>query len=289
MSQLSLFLFSFLLISVLSLNDYILTNVIYNSERTVLTAELKYTSELPFNVTKYKIDPLQNATSIKLIKELKLTVELQCDSILHYVITDANQNRFKPNLTDANYNVEKEKCFHNLNLNDIGFLISKENTPFSFELRSQSEPYYLVGKRNCLFSDTLIVFDTSLTSDLLFGFGERNTNFKLNQGRYTIWPNDTTHTYRDMLTGGYNLMGQQPIGLHKAKNGKFLGLIFMNVNPQDVVIKHTVDNPNFNTNLEHRTIGGIIDYYMTIANTADEAILNIHRIIGRPIMPPLWG
>ena len=186
MSQLSLFLFSFLLINVLSLNDYILTNIIYNSERTVLTAELKYTSELPFNVTKYKIDPLQNTTSIKLIKELKLTVELQCDSILHYVITDANQNRFQPNLTDANYNTEKEKCSHTLNLNDIGFFISKDNTSFSFELRSQSEPYYLAGKRNCLFSDTLIVFDTSLTSDLIFGFGERNTNFKLNQGRYTI-------------------------------------------------------------------------------------------------------
>lgn len=49
----------------------------------------------------------------------------------------------------------------------------------------------------------------------------------------------------------------------------------MNVNPQGVVIKHTVDNPNFNTNLEHRTVGGLIDYYITIANTVDEAILNI--------------
>ena len=104
MSQLSLFLFPFLLLSVLSINDYILTNIVYNEDHTALTANLTYTSEIPFDVTKYKIDPLQNATSIKLIKELKLTIDLQCDSILHYVITDANQNRFKPNLTDANYN-----------------------------------------------------------------------------------------------------------------------------------------------------------------------------------------
>ena len=107
MSQLSLFLFPFLLLSVLSINDYILTNIVYNEDHTALTANLTYTSEIseiPFDVTKYKIDPLQNATSIKLIKELKLTIDLQCDSILHYVITDENQNRFTPNLTDANYN-----------------------------------------------------------------------------------------------------------------------------------------------------------------------------------------
>ena len=289
MSKLSLLLFSLLFLNAFAINDYIITNISYNKDRTALAADLTYTSQKPFDISSYKIEPLQNATSIKLIKELKLIVELQCDSILHYVITDKNTNRFQANLTDSKYNDEKDKCTHNLNLNDIGFVISKENTPFSFELRYQSQAYYTLSKRNLLFSDTLIVFDASLTSDMLFGFGERNTNFKLNEGRYTIWPNDTTHTYRDKLEGGYNLMGEQPIGLHKAKNGLFLGLIFMNVNPQDFVIKHTNDNPNFNTNLEHRTIGGIIDYYLTIANTADDAILNIHRVIGRPAMPPLWA
>ena len=127
-----------------------------------------------------------------------------------------------------------------------------------------------------------------LTSKYIFGFGERNTEFRLSTGKYTIWPNDTTFTYRDKKNGGYNLMGHQPIGLHKTKNNLFLGLIFENTNAQDFLINSHWFSP-YPYSIEHRTIGGIINYYITIGNTPDEAISNLHQIIGRPQIPPFWS
>ena len=269
-------------------NEYIISNITYNKDKTSVTAELTFNSS-SLNITHYNIFPLKNESMIKLIRNLSLEIYIECDSILHFIIKDKQKQRFTPNVTDTNYLKYKDSCKHNINFNELGLILSKENQIFSFELRDNNHSYYSLNTNNFLFTDTLIVFDSSLTTNLLFGFGERNTNFKLDYGRYTIWPNDTTFTYRDNKTGGYNLMGHQPIGLHKTDHGLFLGFIFMNTNAQDFIINSLQNNTKFNTNLEHRTIGGIIDYYITIGATADEAIANIHKVIGRPTIPPFWA
>ena len=41
--------------------------------------------------------------------------------------------------------------------------------------------------------------------------------------------------------------------------------------------------------LEHRTIGGVIDYFITINDTPDMALISLHDIIGHPILPPYWS
>ena len=38
--------------------------------------------------------------------------------------------------------------------------------------------------------DNYINFQSELTSDKIYGFGERSHDFKLNEGLYTIWPNE---------------------------------------------------------------------------------------------------
>ena len=125
--------------------------------------------------------------------------------------------------------------------------------------------------------------------------------FNLEVGKYTTWPNDTTTTYKDKGTGGYNLMGHQPIGLHRTKNGKYLGFLFMNINAQDLIINKTDgkfknneiytnnDKTNYNYYMRHITIGGIINYYITLGDTPEEALMEIHKIIGRPALPPFWA
>ena len=270
-------------------NQYIISNIKYSKDRTSVMADLSFNNPSSFNISKYGIHPLQNATSINLITQLSFSVSLECNSFLHFRITDKNKQRYEPNITDYEYISNYFTCDSNVNLDDIGFVLSNNYEPFTFELHHNNVPYYFLNKYNFLFSDTLIVFESSLTSNLIFGFGERNTNFILENGRYTIWPNDTGYTYEDKKNGGYNLMGHQPIGLHRAKNGMFLGLLFMNTNAQDVVIRPLKNSKYFTTNLEHRTIGGIIDYYITFGNKPDEAIANIHKIIGRPTMPPFWS
>ena len=48
-----------------------------------------------------------------------------------------------------------------------------------------------------------------------------------------------------------------------------------------------IDN-EFKYFMRHITIVGIINYYITIGDTPEEALLEIHKIIGRPCLPPYW-
>ena len=41
--------------------------------------------------------------------------------------------------------------------------------------------------------------------------------------------------------------------------------------------------------IRHITIGGIINYFITFDDTPEESILEIHKIIGRPALPPYWA
>ena len=195
---------------------------------------------------------------------------------------------------------EFKKCGQKLTLDDIGFTLSRIKEPFYFNLKDKfGNIYYHFDGSNFLYTDTLIIFDQLLTTKYIYGFGERNYNFNLDPGRYTIWGNDTTYTNRDQKDGGWNLMGHQPIGLHRTKSGKFLGLLFLNANCQDIVINTISEKRNnkyidininhFSHYLRHLTIGGIINYYLTLGETAEESILGLHTIYGHPTIPPFWG
>ena len=278
---------------IITLNFYFIESIEYSNDKTSLIANVTFDSKKKFKIAHYSISPLQNK-NIKIIKKLQLQVNISCDGIFHYKIIDREKQRFEANLTDEDYIKYIKTCDKTkYNLDNFGFEINKVGQRFEFKLKYNNEIYLYFNKNNFFYSDNLIVFDQELTNDLIFGFGERVLDFKLGLGKYTIWPNDTTFTYTDERTGGYNLMGHQPIGLHRTEKGLYVGLVFLNTNAQDVVIQ----KPNIlsyltfskKVSLEHRTIGGIIDYYITVGKTADEAISKIHKIIGRPAIPPFWG
>ena len=46
---------------------------------------------------------------------------------------------------------------------------------------------------------------------------------------------------------------------------------------------------DFSHILRHLTIGGIINYYLTLGDTAEESILGMHKVYGHPAIPPFWG
>ena len=159
---------------------------------------------------------------------------------------------------------------------------------FSFRLMTQEneEFFYFSTKDNFIFSDTYINFESKLTSDNIYGFGERTHDFKLNDGVYTIWPYDCGGTKYDDGKGGMNQYSHQPIGLHKTKfENLWLGFVFLNTNAQDVVIRSDKDN----TYLSHKTIGGIIDYYIIVNDSPEEIIKNIQTLLGIPPLPPFWS
>ena len=284
------------------INDYIIKNVVCGKDRKDVAVDLEYDKTKIFNIKDYNINQVRPNSNIKLIEKLTFHARALTPKIFQFLIVDKNSARFMPPLLDPEFKLKllKEKTNENniFNLDDIGFeLTGLINEPFSFKLKEQKtkEDIYFFDGANFLYSDTLIMFDQLLTTKYIYGFGERNFEFNLDVGKYTTWPNDTTTTYKDKGTGGYNLMGHQPIGLHKTKNNKYLGFIFMNINAQDLII-NTVDdklknkeNSLFKYYMRHITIGGIINYFITFGDTPEEAILEIHKIIGRPALPPFWA
>ena len=296
---LALFYFSF---SSKTENDYVIQNIIYNNLKTKAAVEIKYNKEpSSFSILDYELEKPRAQATIKLITNLVFEFTIECDKIFHFTIRDKFNQRSEPDFfLNENMDEEFKKCGKKLTLEDIGFTLSKENEPFYFNLKDKNgDIYYHFDGANFLYTDTLIIFDQLLTTKYIYGFGERNYNFNLDPGRYTIWGNDTTYTNRDKKNGGWNLMGHQPIGLHRTKSGKYLGLLFLNANCQDVVINtiyskkehkyENIDINNFSHYLRHLTIGGIINYYLTLGDTAEESIIGLHTIYGHPTIPPFWG
>ena len=283
-------------------NDYITESITYNKESTSVKVNIKYNKEpSKFSILDYNIEKPRVNAPIKLIRNLIFEFSIECDKIFHYTIKDRDNPRSEPEFyLNEDMDQEFNKVGKKLTLENIGFTVSKINEPFYFSIKdSNGNIYYYFDGANFLYTDTLIIFDQLLTTGYIYGFGERNYNFNLDIGRYTIWGNDTTYTNRDKKNGGWNLMGHQPVGLHLTKFKKYLGLIFLNANCQDVVIsdiktklENTYNNININEFshiLRHITIGGIINYYITLGENAEEAISGMHSIYGHPAIPPFWG
>ena len=172
------------------------------------------------------------------------------------------------------------------NYGEHGKKYNVENFTFRLMTQENEEFFYFSTLDNFIFSDTYINFESKLTSDKIYGFGERTHDFKLNEGIYTIWPFDCGQTKYDDGKGGMNQYSHQPIGLHKTKyDNLWLGFVFLNTNFQDVKIH----SENDNTFLTHKTIGGIIDYYIIVNDSPEEVIKNIQTLLGIPPLPPFWA
>lgn len=183
---------------------------------------------------------------------------------------------------------ENEKDYDEEEENDENYGKKYVVEDFSFRLMTQDneEFFYFSTKDNFIYSDTYINFESKLTSDNIYGFGERTHDFKLNEGIYTIWPYDCGGTKYDDGLGGLNQYSHQPIGLHKTKfENLWLGFVFINTNAQDVLIRSDKNN----TYLTHKTIGGIIDYYIIVNDSPEEVVKNIQTLLGIPPLPPFWS
>ena len=240
-----------------------------------------------------KTHQLIDEKNIKIIKELNISLNIEHSKYVHLKITDLNKKRW-----EVPQELLNEDYFKTINLKNstrnfkINYL--QTNKDCSFELYFESRENGKINKhifysfditKNFLYSNNYINFESHLTSDDIFGFGERIHHFKLKEGIYTIWPRDQKNLYDDGQ-GGKNLYGHQPIGLHKTKyKDIWLGFVFLNSNAQDVQIR----KKETETILSHKTIGGIIDYYIIVDNSPENVIKDIHYLIGIPIMPPYWS
>jgi len=254
------------------------------------------------NLKSFSSNQLRNPQNIKLIEKLEITLDLEYKNFVHLKIKDASMKRWElpesdvlnkdylNNKQNNTLSASKNSSIITSNLFNIELNIENKKNEFSFKLINDEslEFYSFSTKKQFLYSDTYINFQSKLTSDNIYGFGERTHDFKLNKGIYTIWPHDCGGTKYDYGDGGNNQYSHQPIGLHKTKfKNVWLGFVFLNTNAQDVVISN--EDNNSNTYLTHKTIGGIIDYYIIVNNSPEEVVKNIQFLLGIPPLPPYWS
>lgn len=205
----------------------------------------------------------RNPQNVKLIERLEITLDLEYEKFIHLKIKDPNNKRWevpendvlnqyylkdlidnKSSLTRYSKILDSEEFYieflSNKNV-DEDFQDKRDINPFaqdykfnnthdfSFRLMKNDNQqfYYFTTSENFLYSDTYINFGSKLTSDNIYGFGERTHDFKLNEGIYTIWSYDAGQTLYDDGKGGFNGYSHQPIGLHKTKyDNLWLGFVF---------------------------------------------------------------
>ena len=280
-------------------------------------------SEMDLN--SFSSPQLRKPENIKIVNKVEMSLSVEYDKFVHMKIKDAENPRWEVPETDIlneDYLSAVENNRVSLSIYSryvdsktfyVEFLSNKYSDEqdfdhfrdidmikeekldhldeFSFRLMTNEEnQFYLFNSsENFIFSDNYINFQSVLTSEKIYGFGERNYPFKLKEGLFTIWTQDQSGTHPDMGLGGGNLYSHQPIGLHKTMyEDLWLGFVFLNTNDQDVKIsKRNITSNEYN--LEHKTIGGIIDYYIIVDSSPEEVIKNIQFLLGIPSLPPFWS
>ena len=288
---------SFLLLVILSIsvgctNNYRISNAKYTEEGRVFIGTLNF--EGSFSPDNYDIDwTYKESDLLKPIEKLSLTISLECDKYLHIYITDAAEQRWEHPLSISDSYKQKIKtCSQTKSLKDFGLTINEEpNEPFYISLTNPetNELIFTTENTDFIFSDVFITFAGFFTTNDVYGFGERYHELKLGDGKFTMWPNDTSGIHEDPGVGGYNAMGIHPLGFHRTAKNTFVGLLFNNINAQDLIIKSNYRESDNHVLIEHRTIGGVIDYFITLNKTPDEALISLHDVIGHPTLPPFWS
>lgn len=154
--------------------------------------------------------------------------------------------------------VPKAKSDFKYRLSSSDFQIRKDK--FSFSLGQDFGP--VLGKellidtddRAFIMQDKFIQLDMKVATQKIYGFGERQREFTLGEGAYTMWTNGQETPYDDG-TGGKQIYGVHPFCLIKAKTrDRFFGIFFRNSNAQAVVITH--NQTDGSANLSYMTTGG---------------------------------
>ena len=268
------------------------------SDNGILSGDFSFDEKkLPLNTSNYESKQMRHPESLNdmLIKKININLKIEYEKFVHVKITDSNnKNRWEvPSdiiSNDYKYNLYKNINDKSSSSSIYNLILSNTTDIFSFELRDNNNNiFYTFSNDTFLFADRFINFESILTTDYIFGFGERYHNIKLDKGIYTIWPNDTGGIIQDDGKGGKNGYSHQPVAIHKTSvENIWLGFVFLNSNNQDVIIKDYNQEQGL-ISLQHKTIGGIIDYYIIVDSSPEEVIKDIQKLLGSPFLPPYWA
>ena len=173
-------------------------------------------------------------------------------------------------------------------MDGVGFTMSNDTQNFDFKFVDPLSKDATIdnSKRSLIFTDKYLEIGFTLPSHILFGLGQHNSEFILNEGEYTMFNRDQPGSPEAKGEGNEHLYGTHPFVMAKTKDNKFVGVLLYNSNPQQVSIRHSSSGRSLVT---FKTIGGILDLYYFSADTADGIIRKYNWLVGKPILPPFWA
>ena len=182
-----------------SVNDYLLQKGEFIDElKSNFRGELSYNGT--FSPSDFENVNFQNPNSLTPIQTLSISIDLECDEIIHIKITDKDNKRWEsPYTISESYTSKVAECKNTKSLEDVGFYIySVIGEKFYYYYHTDDDNTILTSENSrFLFSDNFILFGHYLTSNFVAGFGERYHDFNLGDGLYTSWPNDTSGIHPD--------------------------------------------------------------------------------------------
>ena len=232
-----------------------------------------------------KFIPRMKNKPSNIIPSLLLQKEVTFDSandIFHIRIIDPKRKHYR---VPQNIFVSQQEDFSDIHSN--GYVINDPKNPMNFKIKNKNNnTIFSFISENLVYSKFYISFSYSLTTDQIFGYGERVHNFKLSPGMYTIWLKDLATPNDDGL-GGKGLYGHHPFILNRVNDGSFIGILFVNTNAQDLIISKPYDDGT--VDLNQITIGGEIEFFIFRGQTPNEVISKYQSKIGFPNLPPFWA
>ena len=179
----------------------------------------------PFDPKKFDSKQMRHLGRLNdmIIKKININLQIEYNKFIHIKIKDSNdKDRWEiPSDIigkDYQYNLHQNIKESPSSSSLYNLFFSNQSDVFSFELKNKKdETFYTFSNDTFLFTDRFINFESILTSDDIYGFGERYHNIKLGTGVYTIWPNDTGGIINDDGKGGKNGYSHQPVAIHKSK------------------------------------------------------------------------
>jgi len=137
-----------------------------------------------------------------------------------------------------------------------------------------------------VFSDKYIQLDLQLPSQKIYGLGERNREFTLTEGTWTMWANGQ-ETPHDDGTGMKQTYGVHPFALVQTKvKSQFMGIFFRNSNAMSPIISY---KDGGESTLSYISTGGTVEMYFMLRGTAKEIIRSYQNMIGNAELPPFWA
>ncbi|ESO98985.1 hypothetical protein LOTGIDRAFT_114214 [Lottia gigantea] len=215
----------------------------------------------------------------EIFNRLLLTVQYQTDHRVRIKIQPKDVPRYE--VPQEALDISDDFRTTEDRLYDVSIIKGPPRFAVVVKRRSDSTVVFSTDVPGLTFTDQFLQITTRLPSSNLYGFGEHNHRRFQHDMNWKTW---------SIFAGGglpiepINVYGVQPTYMNLENDGKATMVLLKNSNAMDVVLQ-----PDPYPAVTYRVIGGILDFYIFMGPTPEEAVQQYIQAIGKPMMPPYWA